>query len=152
MKKFIGVFMLILGLGAYAEGTKLDVGIRANLVKPLVASADGNFGGQIFSTDNEVKSVVNVTINGNGNETVEVRVIKEMDLDNMDGEGTLKYGFDFEGSVESPEGSLVYKVGILQLDGTGNGALAITGRTIKAGEDYKAGNYEDTVTVDIKYI
>lgn len=152
MKNYIGILMLILGAGAYASNTAtMDVPVRANLVKPLVAKADGDFYGQIFKDETSPsKSGVTLSVTGKGNETVEVRLNKNIKL--QDGPKEVDYTFDFNGSTEDIVSGDTMKVGHLVLDGSGAASLLIEGAPIYQGADFEVGNYTGSVEVNIKYL
>ena len=150
MKKIMGGLMVVLGVSAFAGETTMDVPVRANLVKPLKVEKDGVFSGQAFlnGEGGVPKSIVNLSVKGKGNETVEVIIPRSIDL--SDGEsGSVRYNFIVHGSNSVNDNKSTRS--IIVLDGTGSGGLSVEGQP-RAEDLGVVGTYIGDVTVRVSYL
>ena len=149
MKRIMGGLMVALSVSVFAGETTMDVPVRANLVKPLKVEADGVFSGQAFlnGEGGVPKSTVNLSIQGKGNETVEVLIPQSVALSNG-GVGSAQYNFTVPGSIDDGSGN---NQSLIVLDGTGSGTLSVEGQP--NAEDLGAvGTYTGDVTVNVSYL
>lgn len=151
MKKLVIILMLSLGLTVYSNSSdgEIEVSVKAQLVKLLKASVNGEFYSQVHEDelDNTPITTVTLSISGMPNEEVRVKMPKREALSNsLDSD----ISFDFSLPSATPIGENI--VAEYTLDTEGELEIAIEGKLADGQAPNVGEYYRGEVKIEIQYV